>query len=91
VDLAVQFVDGRVTDVTNVAGGRQDYARKKTERDYGLGTQIMLDFGISRMQLPTSSTRKLTALGGFGLEVTGRQSIRSKIKLLVEVQSEIAK
>lgn len=59
-----------------ILGGRQDYARTKSDRDYGLGAQILRDLGVGKMKLLTSSNRKMAALGGFGLEVTGRRSIR---------------
>lgn len=58
-----------------VAGGRRDYADKLSERDYGIGAQILRDIGVGRMTLLTSSTRKLAALEGFGLEITGRRPI----------------
>jgi 3,4-dihydroxy 2-butanone 4-phosphate synthase / GTP cyclohydrolase II len=58
-----------------VAGGRRDYAERLSERDYGVGAQILRDIGVGRMTLLTSSTRKLAALEGFGLEITGRRPI----------------
>jgi 3,4-dihydroxy 2-butanone 4-phosphate synthase / GTP cyclohydrolase II len=59
-----------------VAGGRRDYANRASERDYGIGAQILKDLGVGKMTLLTSSTAKMVALEGFGLQVTGRIPIR---------------
>lgn len=58
-----------------IKGGRRDYADRQSQRDYGIGAQILRDLGVERMILLTSSTRKMAALEGFGLEIVGRQSI----------------
>lgn len=58
-----------------VSGGRREYATRASERDYGIGAQILRDLGVGRMQLLTSSERKLAALEGFGLDVVGRKPI----------------
>lgn len=60
-----------------IKGGRRDYADRQSQRDYGIGAQILRDVGVGRMVLLTSSTRKMAALEGFGLEVVGRQSIET--------------
>ena len=39
-------------------------------RDYGIGAQILRDLGVGKMKL-LSSPRKMPAMDGFGLEVTG--------------------
>ena len=59
-----------------ISGGRQDYALRSSERDYGIGAQILRDLGVGKMTLLTSSVRKMAALEGFGLELTGRMPIR---------------
>ncbi|MBC2669536.1 3,4-dihydroxy-2-butanone-4-phosphate synthase [Novosphingobium piscinae] len=58
-----------------VLGGRGEYARVSSERDYGIGAQILKDLGVGRMALLTSSRRKMAALEGFGLEVVDRRAI----------------
>jgi 3,4-dihydroxy 2-butanone 4-phosphate synthase/GTP cyclohydrolase II len=58
-----------------VLGGRGEYARLSSERDYGIGAQILKDLGVGRMALLTSSTRKMAALEGFGLEIVDRKAI----------------
>jgi len=59
-----------------VAGGRKTYHDTHATRDYGIGAQILLDLGVGKMTLLTSSQSKLAALAGFGLEVTGRLAFR---------------
>lgn len=58
-----------------IAGGRQDYSRTMSERDYGVGAQILRHLGVRRMALLTSSQAKLAALEGFGLTLTRRLPI----------------
>ncbi len=38
-------------------------------REYGIGAQILVDLGLSRIRLLTSSPRRIVGLDGFGLEV----------------------
>ena len=59
-----------------IAGGRKTYHDTHATRDYGIGAQILLDLGVRRMVLLTSSTAKLAALEGFGLTVAGRIHLR---------------
>jgi 3,4-dihydroxy 2-butanone 4-phosphate synthase / GTP cyclohydrolase II len=61
---------------SRIAGGRREYANRASERDYGIGAQILKDLGVGKMTLLTSSTRKMAGLEGFGLELTGRIPIR---------------
>lgn len=63
-----------------IRGGRRDYARRASERDYGIGAQILRELGVGKMTLLTSSTGKMAALEGFGLELTGRLPIRENDK-----------
>jgi 3,4-dihydroxy 2-butanone 4-phosphate synthase/GTP cyclohydrolase II len=39
------------------------------KRDYGIGSQILRDLGISEMRLITNHPYHPTALGGFGLTI----------------------
>jgi 3,4-dihydroxy 2-butanone 4-phosphate synthase/GTP cyclohydrolase II len=41
-------------------------------RDYGVGAQILVDLGISKLRLMTNNPRKIVGLEGYGLEVTER-------------------
>ena len=58
-----------------VKGHRKAYSQSHGYRDYGIGAQILRDLGVRDMVLLTSSSSKLAALQGFGLEVVGRQSL----------------
>ena len=44
-------------------------------RDYGIGAQILADLGLSSMRLMTNNPKKIVALEGYGLRVTGREPI----------------
>ncbi|MBM7551852.1 bifunctional 3,4-dihydroxy-2-butanone-4-phosphate synthase/GTP cyclohydrolase II [Thalassobacillus pellis] len=45
-------------------------------RDYGIGAQILKDLGISKMRLLTNNPKKISGLGGHGLEVVERVPIQ---------------
>jgi 3,4-dihydroxy 2-butanone 4-phosphate synthase / GTP cyclohydrolase II len=59
-DLAERALPANVTPV----------ARKFDLRNYGTGAQILRDLGVGRMKL-LATPRKMPAMDGFGLEVTG--------------------
>lgn len=44
-------------------------------RDYGIGAQILLDLGVTRMTLLSNSHRTVIGLDGYGLEIVGREPI----------------
>lgn len=44
-------------------------------RDYGVGAQILVDLGLTKLRLLTNNPRKIAGLEGYGLEVVGRVSI----------------
>ncbi len=44
-------------------------------RDYGVGAQILLDLGISKMTLVSNSKPNVIGLDGFGLEIVGHRPI----------------
>ena len=48
----------------------QPQPKKPDLRDYGIGAQILKDLGVGKMKL-LASPRKMPAMDGFGLEVTG--------------------
>ena len=62
-----------------VSGGRRQYADQSSERDYGIGAQVLRDLEVGRMILLSSSERKMAALAGFGLEVAGRLPIAEEL------------
>lgn len=48
---------------------------KMDERDYGIGAQILVDLGVSKMKLMSNNPKKRTGLIGYGLEVTENISL----------------
>jgi 3,4-dihydroxy 2-butanone 4-phosphate synthase/GTP cyclohydrolase II len=46
-------------------------------REYGIGAQILVDLGVSKMKLMTNNPAKYGGLDGFGLEITERVSIQT--------------
>ena len=44
-------------------------------RDYGTGAQILADLGLSTIRIMTNNPKKIVALEGYGLRVTGREPI----------------
>ncbi len=44
-------------------------------RDYGVGAQILVDIGLTRLRLLTNNPRKLIGLQGYGLEIVERVAI----------------
>jgi 3,4-dihydroxy 2-butanone 4-phosphate synthase/GTP cyclohydrolase II len=44
-------------------------------RDYGVGAQILVDLGLTKLRLLTNNPRKIAGLEGYGLEVVDRMPI----------------
>ncbi len=44
-------------------------------RDYGIGAQILADLGLSSIRLMTNNPKKIVALEGYGLTVSGREPL----------------
>jgi 3,4-dihydroxy 2-butanone 4-phosphate synthase/GTP cyclohydrolase II len=42
------------------------------KRDYGIGSQILVDLGIKEMHVITNNPRKIFGLEGYGLKIVGR-------------------
>jgi 3,4-dihydroxy 2-butanone 4-phosphate synthase/GTP cyclohydrolase II len=45
-------------------------------RDYGIGAQILLDLNLRKIRLLTNNPRKIVAVDGYGIEVTGREDLK---------------
>jgi 3,4-dihydroxy 2-butanone 4-phosphate synthase/GTP cyclohydrolase II len=62
---------GWMSHLTDAAGpGAPGVQRGRMDlREYGVGAQILVDLGLSRIRLITSSPRRIVGLEGFGLEV----------------------
>ncbi|MBO8141261.1 MAG: bifunctional 3,4-dihydroxy-2-butanone-4-phosphate synthase/GTP cyclohydrolase II [Firmicutes bacterium] len=46
------------------------------KRDYGIGAQILVDLGLSRIRLLTNNPRKIVGLEAYGIEIVDRLPIR---------------
>ena len=47
-------------------------------RDYGIGAQILVSLGLTRLRLMTNNPRKIVGLKGYGLEVVERVPIKGE-------------
>ncbi|MCK4244813.1 MAG: bifunctional 3,4-dihydroxy-2-butanone-4-phosphate synthase/GTP cyclohydrolase II [Candidatus Omnitrophica bacterium] len=47
-------------------------------RDYGIGAQILVDLGLSRIRILTNNPKKIVGLQGYGLEVVERVPIETE-------------
>jgi 3,4-dihydroxy 2-butanone 4-phosphate synthase / GTP cyclohydrolase II len=48
-------------------------------RDYGVGAQMLLDLGITRLRLLTNNPRKVVGIQGYGIEIVERVPIASPV------------
>ncbi|MFW5721847.1 MAG: bifunctional 3,4-dihydroxy-2-butanone-4-phosphate synthase/GTP cyclohydrolase II [Desulfohalobiaceae bacterium] len=48
-------------------------------RDYGIGAQILVDLGVSKMRLITNNPKKIVGLQGYGLEVVDRVALECEV------------
>jgi len=53
----------------------QELGFKPDLRDYGIGAQILLDLGLSKIRLLTNNPRKIIGLEGYNLTITGREPL----------------
>lgn len=68
---AYKLQDGGMDTVeANVALGF-----KPDLRDYGIGAEILADLGVKKLILMTNNPLKVKGLGGYGIEVVGREQI----------------
>jgi len=54
--------------------------QRKTQRDIGIGAQILSDLGLHRIRLLTNHPRKVAALEGFQIEIVEQVPIKLKVK-----------
>ncbi|HVN68810.1 MAG TPA: bifunctional 3,4-dihydroxy-2-butanone-4-phosphate synthase/GTP cyclohydrolase II [Candidatus Binatia bacterium] len=48
------------------------------KRDYGIGSQILVDLGVKEMRLVTNNPKKIFGLEGYGLKIVGRVPLQTK-------------
>jgi 3,4-dihydroxy 2-butanone 4-phosphate synthase/GTP cyclohydrolase II len=58
---------------------------KPDERDYGIGAQLIREFGITKIRLMSNNPKKRTGLTGYGLEIV--ENIPLEIKSNVHNES----
>jgi len=47
-------------------------------REYGIGSQILADLGLSTIRILTNNPKKITGIEGFGLEVVAQEPIEAR-------------
>jgi 3,4-dihydroxy 2-butanone 4-phosphate synthase/GTP cyclohydrolase II len=47
------------------------------KRDYGIGSQILVDLGVKEMRLITNNPKKIFGLEGYGLKIVGRMPLQT--------------
>jgi 3,4-dihydroxy 2-butanone 4-phosphate synthase/GTP cyclohydrolase II len=53
-------------------------------RDYGIGAQILADLGLNKIKIITNDERRIIALEGYGLELTGRMFVDTETSVPVK-------
>lgn len=51
-------------------------SERKTQREIGIGAQILSDLGLNRIRLLTNHPRRVAALEGFGIEIVEQVPVR---------------
>ena len=54
---------------------RNRLSNKKILKEYGIGAQILIDLGVKKITLLTSSTKNIIGIDGFGLKISGTKKI----------------
>ncbi len=54
-------------------------SERKTQRDIGIGAQILSDLNLKRIRLLTNHPRRVAALEGFGIEIVEQVPIECRV------------
>ena len=75
--VVVMLREPSPTTLTDLLKSRNsnEQVPQNTIRSYGVGAQILLDLGINEMTLLSNTQRPIIGLDGYGLTITGYQSI----------------
>ncbi len=69
-----------VAQVDEIERGRPapspEIARPPALREFGLGAQVLVSLGLSRIRLLTDNPKRIVGLSGFGLDVVARVSFK---------------
>ncbi|HEX8878255.1 MAG TPA: 3,4-dihydroxy-2-butanone-4-phosphate synthase [Phycisphaerales bacterium] len=74
-DAGDQDVEAMLQQPRRAASGSTAGAQSATQRDFGVGGQILRDLGLTRLRLITNSKRDMPGLDAFGLEIVDRVSV----------------
>jgi 3,4-dihydroxy 2-butanone 4-phosphate synthase/GTP cyclohydrolase II len=66
---------GVIVILTQRVGSGREWTPDEEHRNIGIGSQILADLGVHEMILLSNSRPELVALEGYGISITGHQSI----------------
>jgi 3,4-dihydroxy 2-butanone 4-phosphate synthase/GTP cyclohydrolase II len=75
--VVVVLREPKRTNISDNLKQRQGEVAAPALRDYGIGAQILLDLGISSMQLITNTPKNVVGLEGYGLHIAGHIPIKA--------------
>lgn len=75
---AILYVLGDDADLSEIEVGKGGGLRPKESgfRDFGLGAQVLKSVGIKKIRVLTNNPRKIVGLEGYGIEVTGSETLK---------------
>jgi len=79
IDIISQDENGIIVIIRNpkkeLLIKKEKESDKKILKEYGIGAQILIDLGVSKIKLLTSSSKNIVGIDGFGLEINGTKKI----------------
>lgn len=74
-DAGDEDLEAMLQQPRRAASGSTAGAQSATQRDFGVGGQILRDLGLTQLRLITNSKRDMPGLDAFGLEIVDRVSV----------------